>query len=53
MKKAQKMGKLTRTAVKTDMWQWAVDEVKNHLEPLFGTRLEIWSKKSQIWQQGL
>ena len=36
-----KMGKWAKKAVKTDIWQWVVDEVKNHLEPLFGTRLEV------------
>ena len=40
-----KMGKWAKKAVKRDIWQLAVDEVKNHLEPLFGTRLEIRSKK--------
>ena len=38
---SSKMGKWAKTAVKTDIWQWVVDEVKNHLEPLFGTRLEV------------
>ena len=37
----KKMEKWAKTVVKTDIWQWAVDEVKNHLEPLFGTRLEV------------
>ena len=35
------MGKWAKKAVKTDTWQWVVDEVKNHLEPLFGARLEV------------
>ena len=35
------MGKWAKKAVKTDIWQWVVDEVKKHLEPLFGTRLEV------------
>ena len=32
------MGKWAKKAVKTDILQWMVDEVKNHLEPLFGTK---------------
>ena len=36
-----KKGKWAKKAVKTDIWQWMVDEVKNHLESLFGTRLEV------------
>ena len=36
-----KMGKWAKTAVKPDIWQWVVHEVKNHLEPLFGTSLEV------------
>ena len=41
------MGKWAKKAVKTDIWQWVVDKVKNHLEPLFGTRLEVSSKKKK------
>ena len=39
------MGKWAKMAVKTDVWQWVVDKVKNHLEPLFGTRSIVSSKK--------
>ena len=35
------MGKWAKRVVKTDILQLVVDEVKNHLEPLFGTRLEV------------
>ena len=35
------MRKWAKRAVNTDVWQWMVDDVKNHLEPIFGTRLEV------------
>ena len=35
------MGKWAKKAVKIDIWQWVVDEVKNQLEPIFGTKLKV------------
>ena len=32
------MGKWAKRVVKTDILQLVVDEVKKHLEPLFGSR---------------